>query len=72
LPQEEGEKFIADVSATADAFVERVLAAEGRSGVEVDERQRSELREVVCDWLFDDGRGRNAKSGLPRVPPHAY
>jgi hypothetical protein len=44
-----------------------VLRAEGRDPILVDKEERHELREVVREWLFDDGQGRGSKSGLPRL-----
>jgi hypothetical protein len=69
LQGEKEEALLADVPEDADAFVDAVLIAEGRDPSLLDKQERHELREVVRDWLFDDERGRGAKSGLPRLPP---
>jgi hypothetical protein len=68
LPEEGWEGFVRDVPPDPDAFVDAVLVAEGRDPFLTDTRERHELREVVRDWLFDDGVGRGTKSGLPRTP----
>ena len=62
------EALLADVPEAADTFIDAVLIAEGRNPTLIDEGERYELREVVRDWLFADGKGRGAKSGLPRLP----
>lgn len=54
-----------------DAWVDAVLAAEGSNHPLADKEARRQVREVICDWLFDGGRGRGTKSGLPRFPSGA-
>jgi hypothetical protein len=66
LPPNEQEALEADPPTDAYAFVDAVLIAEGMDPSLADKHARSELRDVVRDWLFDDGRGRGSKSGLPR------
>jgi hypothetical protein len=65
---EKAEALLANVPEDADAFVDALLIAEGSNPTLLDKRERHELSEVVRDWLFDDGRGRGTKSGLPRLP----
>jgi hypothetical protein len=69
LSDEKAQALLKDVPANADTFVDAVLAAEGRNPSLVAGQERDELREVACDWLFDE-QGRGAKSGLPRVAPN--
>jgi hypothetical protein len=68
LPPDDEAALLADIPEDADAFVDAVLKAEGLDAMLLDRGQRHELREVIRDWLFDDGRGRGTKSGLPRLP----
>jgi hypothetical protein len=72
LPDEAWEALLHNVPPSADAFVDAVLVAEGRDPVLVDALERDQLREVVRDWLFDDGDGRGTKSGLPRTPASGH
>lgn len=60
--------LLADPPDDPDSFVDAVLVAEGLDPLLEDKHVREELRGVVRDWLFDDGSGRGAKSGLPRLP----
>lgn len=69
IDSEKYEALLANLPADPDGFVDAVLLAEGYSLSTVDKHERQFLRERVSDWLFDDGRGRGTKSGLPRVPP---
>lgn len=62
------EAILSDVPEDPDEFVAAVLEAEGVEPSLVEKHVRRELREMVCDWLFDDGRGKGTKSGLPRLP----
>jgi hypothetical protein len=71
LPAEKEDALLAGVPKDPDAFVDAVLTAEGLDPFLTDKAVRQELREVVCDWLFDDGQGRGTKSGLPRLPSEA-
>jgi len=65
LPVEKAEALLAEMPADAEAFVDAVLLGEGLDPTLIDKQQRHELVEVVRDWLFDAGRGRGTKSGLP-------
>jgi hypothetical protein len=49
---------------TPDAVVESVLAVEGLDPTTVDSHQRTQIRAVVVDWLFDP-HGRGERSDLP-------
>jgi hypothetical protein len=61
--------IIANVPDDPDAFLDAVLRAEGAQRPELmDKHDRALLLDVVRTWLFDDGEGRSAKSGLPRLP----
>jgi hypothetical protein len=62
-----GDSLLTDVPEDADAFVDAVLLAEGREPLCLTKAERQALVDVVRDWLFDDGRGRGTKSGLPRL-----
>jgi hypothetical protein len=68
LPSEKAEELLTNSPDNADAFVDAVLIAEGIDPSLVDKHARRQLREVVSGWLFDDGRGRGTKSGLPQFP----
>ena len=63
--------FFANAPDDADAFADAVLAAEGIEPTLADKEGRRQVHEVICDWLFDEGRGRGTKSGLPRFPSAA-
>jgi hypothetical protein len=65
LPPDEHARLVAKPPQDVDAFVDAVLVAEGESPNGLDKRARIALSEVVRDWLFDDGRGKGTKSGLP-------
>jgi len=65
LGTEEAVAIRAEPPVAPDAFVDAVLVAEGLNPSLCDKRTRSELGEVVRDWLFDDGQGKGSKSGLP-------
>jgi hypothetical protein len=65
---QKAEELLAKTPDDPDAFVDAVLAAEGIEPPLVDKEGRRQVREVICDWLFDEGRGRGTKSGLPRFP----
>jgi hypothetical protein len=69
LGADKTEALLADVPKDVDAFVDAVLAAESIEPSLADRQTRVQLRDVVADWLFDHGRGRGTKSGLPRLPP---
>jgi hypothetical protein len=68
LPSEKVEGILASVPDGPDAFVDAVLAAEGVDPPLANKDIRRQLRNVVCDWLFDNGSGRGTRSGLPRFP----
>ena len=69
ISEEHAEAILADLPDDPDAFLDAVLLADGPGDPRLmDKRDREPLREVVRDWLFDDGQGRGAKSGLPRLP----
>jgi hypothetical protein len=68
LPEGKNDELLANPPHDPDEFVDAVLLAEGIDPTLVDKHQRTQVRGVVCDWLFDEGRGRGSKSGLPRVP----
>jgi hypothetical protein len=65
------DEFLATTADDPDAWVDAVLAAEGIEPPLADKEGRRQVREVICDWLFDEGGGRGTKSGLPRFPPGA-
>jgi hypothetical protein len=69
LPNDELATILSNVPEDADEFLDAVLMAEGNRPDLMDKSVRSELREVVRDWLFDDGLGRGTRSGLPRLRP---
>ncbi len=64
LPPDEWERLVAAPPQDLDAFVDAILAAEGEDPELVDKRARTEVSEVVREWLFDDGRGKGTSSGL--------
>src|SRR5262245_59840428 len=73
LPPARQEQLLAVPPESADAFLDAVLAGELDRDemhplLDVDKRTRKELLAIVTDWLFDDGRGRGARSRLPRFP----
>jgi len=68
---QKGLEFLATTADDPDAWVDGVLAAEGIELPLADKEARRQVREVICDWLFDEGRGRGTKSGLPRFPSGA-
>jgi hypothetical protein len=70
LPPDEQAALIAKPPEDADVFVDAVLIAEGLNPSLCDKQTRLDLSEVVRDWLFDEGRGKGSKSGLPRLPVH--
>jgi hypothetical protein len=65
LPPDEQEAILADPPQDLDSFVDAVLVAEGEDPSFFDKRMRSDLSDVVRDWLFGDGQGKGTKSGLP-------
>ena len=65
------DELLATTADDPDAWVDAVLAAEGIEPPLADKEARRQVREVICDWLFDEGRGRGTKSGLPRLPSGA-
>jgi hypothetical protein len=65
------EEFLATTADDLDAWVHAVLAAEGIEPPLASKEGRREVREVIRDWLFDEGRGRGTNSGLPRFPSDA-
>jgi hypothetical protein len=65
LPPDEQEALLANPPQDVDAFVDAVLVAEGEDPALYDKRMRLELSDVIRDWLFDEGRGKGTKSGLP-------
>ena len=68
LPPNKQDELLANVPEDADAFVDAVLVAEGLDPTYFDKHEREEITAMVRDWLFDDGKGRGTKSGLPRAP----
>jgi hypothetical protein len=64
-------EFLATTADDPDAWVDAVLAAEGIEPPLADKEARRQVRKVICDWVFDEGRGRGTKSGLPRFPSGA-
>ena len=70
LPPDDQAALIAEPPQDVDAFVDAVLLAEGHDNPSLcnDETRRA-LGELVRDWLFDEGRGKGSKSGLPRLLP---
>jgi hypothetical protein len=68
---QKAEEFLATTADELDAWVDAVLAAEGIEPPLADKEARRQVREVICDWLFDEGRGRGTKSGLSRFPSGA-
>jgi hypothetical protein len=70
LPPDHYEALLADPPQDVEALVYAVLVAEGEipEGHDprlVNKRTRREVGDVVRDWLFDEGRGKGTKSGLP-------
>jgi hypothetical protein len=78
LPPDREGKILAEPPESPDAFLDAVLAGEldrdeMNPNYDVDKRTRKVLLAFITDWLFDDGRGRGTKSGLPRFPdPSEY
>jgi hypothetical protein len=70
-PEGGSEAFFANAPDDPDAFADAVLAAEGIERPLADKKGRRQVHEVICDWLFDGGRGRGTKSGLLRFPSAA-
>jgi hypothetical protein len=68
LAGEENDALVADPPGDPDTFLDAVFVAEGNDPTVLDKGERDQLRQVVADWLFDDGTGRGTKSGLPRLP----
>ena len=68
LPVDMAEAILAKQPEDADEFLDAVLVANGGGPAIMDARARNQLRDVVCDWLFDQGRGRGTQSGLPDYP----
>jgi hypothetical protein len=73
LPPERQERILAEPPQSPDAFLDAVLAGEldrdeMHPRYDVDTQTRKELLAFITDWLFDEGRGRGTKSGLPRFP----
>jgi hypothetical protein len=73
LPPERQGRILAEPPESPDAFLDAVLAGEldrdeMNPNYDVDKRTRKVLLAFITDWLFDDGRGRGTKSGLPRFP----
>jgi hypothetical protein len=66
LPPSEEAALIAAPPEELEAFVDAVLLAHGEIPELYDQRERHVLREVVRDWLFDEGEGKGSRSGLPR------
>ena len=69
LPPEEAAALVAEPPLEPDALVDAVLVAEGLSPALCDKPTRLSLSELVRDWLFDEGRGKGSRSGLPPLPP---
>jgi len=65
LPPNEQEALLSNPPQDVDSFVDAVLVAEGEDLSLFDKQMRSDLSDVVRDWLFDEGRGKESKSGLP-------
>ena len=66
LPPSAEAALVADPPRQLDAFVDAVLAADGRPSAELcDPAIVSWVTGVVHDWLFDDGQGKGTRSGLP-------
>ena len=65
LPPDERAALIDNPPETSDAFVDAVLRAEGLAPTSLDKHARVALSDVVRDWLFDEGRGKGTRSGLP-------
>jgi hypothetical protein len=73
LPRARQERILAEPPESPDDFLDAVLAGEFNRdemhpSLDVDTQTRKALLAIVTDWLFDDGRGRGTKSGLPRFP----
>jgi hypothetical protein len=71
LPPERHERILADPPESADAYA--VLTGEldrdeMHPSYDVDKQTRKALLVFITDWLYDEGHGRGAKSGLPRFP----
>jgi len=66
LPPDEQPTIINDPPQDVDAFVDAVLLADGHQNPSLcDKQTRLYLSELVREWLFDEGRGKGSKSGLP-------
>jgi hypothetical protein len=65
LPPDREAELLAEPPQDVDAFVDAVLRAEGQDPNLCDARTRLDLSEVVREWLFDEGRGKGTRSGLP-------
>jgi hypothetical protein len=67
LPRTEEEALLANPPPDVDSFVDAVLIADGEDPNLTDKYLRRDLAEVVRDWLFDNGRGKGSRSGLPWI-----
>jgi hypothetical protein len=65
LPPDKEAALVAEPPKEVDAFVDALVLAGGLPPSALDKRSRVELTKVVRDWLFDEGRGKGTKSGLP-------
>jgi hypothetical protein len=61
------ERLLSEPPDDPDQLTDAVIVGEGLDPILIDKRAREELRQVVVDWLFDDGAGGGSKSGLPRL-----
>ena len=65
LSRDDRSALVAAPPGDVDSFVDAVLVAEGLDPMLCDNHTRRYLSEEVRDWLFDEGRGKGSKSGLP-------
>jgi hypothetical protein len=61
--------FITNPPDDFDTFVDAILVANGVDPALCDTRTRLWVSDCVREWIFDDGRGKGTKSGLPLVLP---
>lgn len=68
LSPDEEAALLTEPPGDVESFVDAVLLAYGQHPHATDRQIRADLSEIVRQWLFDDGRGKGSKSGLPRLP----
>jgi hypothetical protein len=68
LTPDDYERLVQEPPVDRAAFIDAMLVAEGYDAGLADEQLRQWVSDAVDDWIFDDGRGRGSKSGLPLLP----